>query len=120
MGKLLWSVSGRRGVRPVEEFPSQQRLKAAFKDQNFEVLAVNLGQSKRDIDDFLFSLDAPVNFPILMDVESQAAIQWNVKGLPTTILLDKKGQEVLRVVGPRDWNNAENHATVSTLLNENG
>ena len=102
----------------IEEFPTQQKLKEAFKNDNFEVLAVNIGQKKSDIDDFLSSLEHPVNFPILLDSHSQAAREWQVKGLPTTVLIDKRGNQVLRFSGSRDWNNQETRTTVSILLDE--
>ncbi|NKB62644.1 MAG: redoxin domain-containing protein [Gammaproteobacteria bacterium] len=103
----------------IEEFPSQQKLKEANKNQNFEVLAVNLGQSKSDIDHFLFSLESPVNFPILLDTDSVAAKEWKIRALPTTILIDKNGNEVFRVNGPRDWNDRESREKISALLREN-
>ncbi|NKB77418.1 MAG: redoxin family protein [Gammaproteobacteria bacterium] len=102
----------------IEEFPSQQKLKETYKNHNFEVLAVNMGQAKSDIEGFLFSLDTSANFPILLDTNSQAAKDWKIRALPTTILIDKLGNQVLREVGPRNWNSEENQAKVAALLSE--
>lgn len=49
-----------------------------------------------------FADDLGLTFPILLD-ERLALSDWQVVGLPTTYLVDTKGQIVAKAVGDRQW-----------------
>ena len=53
-------------------------------------------------------------FPVLIDPKCVTLDLYRVKGIPTTILIDKKGRMVGRVIGYKDWN----HLHIVTLLEE--
>ena len=40
---------------------------------------------------------------MLLDPRSAAAHAWNVHGIPTSLVIDKKGREVARLEGAADW-----------------
>lgn len=84
-----------------KELPSMQRAYQDFKDKDFVILAVNVGESWDRVAPFLgnFSL----TFPILFDSESKVIEQWKVLGLPTTFILDKQGNVTHQINGGRDW-----------------
>ena len=102
----------------VAEFPSLQELKTHFKDAPFEILAINMGEPLEAIEHFAADLSAPINFPLLIDEHIVAAKAWRVKGLPTTLVLNKRGEAVLSFTGERDWNDKQAHTLVNQLLNE--
>jgi len=52
---------------------------------------------------FPFTAEYPVEFPLLMDLDSKVTQQWKVRGLPTTIVVDPAGRMVYRAVGGREW-----------------
>ena len=86
-----------------KELPSMQHTYEAFKSKGFVILAVNVGEDWDTVAPFLgnFSL----KFPILFDSQSKIIDQWKVLGLPSTFLIDKKGNVTHRINGGRDWDN---------------
>ncbi len=48
----------------------------------------------------------------------QTAIQLRIQDIPTTLFIDKRGREVLRVVGAQDWGNPAVQQLINTLLQE--
>jgi peroxiredoxin len=85
----------------VEEMPSIQGLKARFNQEKFEVLAVNVGESKERVEAFLKKV--PVNFSILFDPQGDASRNWKVHGFPTTFILGPDGRIRYYHVGDLDW-----------------
>jgi peroxiredoxin len=85
----------------VEEMPSIQDLKARFTQDKFEVLAVNVGESKERVEAFLNKV--PVNFSILFDPQGDASRNWKVRGFPTTFILGPDGRIRYYHVGDLDW-----------------
>jgi thiol-disulfide isomerase/thioredoxin len=56
----------------------------------FEVLAVNVDSDPEDGIEFL--LDEPVNYVVLSDPAGATPAQYQVKGMPTSFLLDRNGR----------------------------
>lgn len=84
-----------------EELPSMNRLKKSLEGQPFEVLAVDVGEEPAQIREFLAKL--PVEFPVLLDQDSEAVREWKMFVLPTTFVLDTEGQIRYSYVGQLDW-----------------
>jgi peroxiredoxin len=89
----------------VKEMPSLQRAWEQLRQDNIQVLAINMGQGPDDIANFLKKY--PLDFPVLLDEDISISESWGIKGLPTTIVLDSKGQMVVEVIGDREWGEAE-------------
>jgi peroxiredoxin len=85
----------------VEEMPSIRDLKSHFTEGKFEVLAVNVGESRERAEAFLKKV--PVNFPILLDPQGDASRNWKVHGYPTTFILGPDGRIRYYHVGELDW-----------------
>lgn len=51
----------------------------------------------------------------LLDPEGSSMRSWNIDAIPTTIVLDGKGNEVARFIGARDWNNVSQRDEVLNL-----
>ena len=41
--------------------------------------------------------------PVLLDPKSAAIRAWHARGIPTSLIIDKKGREVARLEGSADW-----------------
>ena len=80
----------------VKEFPD---LEALWKEYNgkIHILAVNVGESKKVIEDFLKK--TPYTFPIVMDTNYLASRAYNVSGIPVTYIVGKDGSIVFSRVG---------------------
>jgi len=95
-----------------KEFPSLGRVRQLFKPEEFEVLAVNVGEEAESV----FSFTGVTAFPALLDPEGRAMAAWPVKGLPTTFLVDRQGYLAYRATGGREFDDPDIVAAISALL----
>jgi peroxiredoxin len=98
------------------ELPSMEALYRAFRDDAFTVLAINQWESPDHVFAYMGQLEVFPAFPILFDRDSAVSQTFGVKGLPTTVLIDKRGRVVYRAVGGRDFNHPEVQEIIRTLL----
>jgi len=102
----------------VHELPSMQALYESMAGQPFEVLALNMAEQPDQVKSFLESFGTPLTFPILMHADKSVAAAWKVRGLPTTVIIDKNGLRALTWQGPRDWNSVEVRQLILPLLDQ--
>jgi len=95
-----------------EEMPSMQRAWEQIQDEDMVILAIDVGEDEDTI--FTFTADYPVEFPLLLDLDSAVIQEWPVRGLPTTFVIDPQGHIAYRAIGTRDW---EDPALLDTLRN---
>jgi thiol-disulfide isomerase/thioredoxin len=95
-----------------KEFPSLDRVRKLFKPDEFEVLAVNVGEDPETV--FSFAGNTP--FPVLFDRDSKTMAAWPVRGLPTTFLVDRQGRLAFRAIGGREFDDPEIVALIRSLL----
>ena len=84
-----------------EEMPSMQRAWEEIQDEGIVILAIDVGEDEDTI--FTFTADYPVEFPLLLDLDSRVIQEWPVRGLPTTFIVDPQGRIAYRAIGTRDW-----------------
>jgi peroxiredoxin len=95
------------------EMPSMQRAWEALKQEGIVMLGIDVGEDEDTI--FLFTANYPVEFPLLLDRDSEVIAQWPVRGLPTTFVVDPKGRIVYQAIGGREWDEPELMAAVRAL-----
>lgn len=89
-----------------EEMPSMEALYQKFKERGFVFLTISVDyEDKKKVQEFLSK--HRYTFPVLIDSKCQTLDLYGVKGIPTTILIDKKGKMIGRAIGPKDWNHPE-------------
>lgn len=87
------------------EMPHMQNYYEDFaKDENVEILAVNLtsGDKVESVENFVE--DYGLTFPIPMDVEGKVAETYQAITIPTSYMIDTKGRIQNKIVGPMDEN----------------
>ena len=86
-----------------QEFPALVRKYKQYQEQGLVIVAVNTGDPNSDDGVLTFARNTLVNFPIVRDTDERAARMYNVRGLPTSIFIDRKGivRDIL-VGGPMD------------------
>ncbi len=82
-----------------QEMPDIQKLYVENKD--IVVLTVNLGDSKKEILDFLIT--RKLDLPVLMDMDQRVAEKFLVKYIPTTYIVDEKGIIIDKRVGALNY-----------------
>ena len=86
----------------VREMPSLSRLQAKFDLSVFEVVLISEDRDAGLIEPFYRRLGLD-NMAIYHDPRSRLSRQLAIGGLPTSLLIDRNGNEIGRVVGPAEW-----------------
>ena len=82
-----------------EEMPSLNRLQANQKLKNLKIYPINIGKENlKKVKSFFAELDIN-NLEPYFDNPSTLAKTFSLRGLPTTILLNSKGEEFARIIG---------------------
>ena len=95
------------------EMPSMQRAWEQLEKEGILMFGIDVGEDEDRI--FQFSADYPVEFPLLMDQDSNVIDQWPVRGLPTTFVVDPEGGIAYRAIGGREWDDPALLALVRAL-----
>lgn len=72
-----------------QEMPILEKLSARYKPMGFTMIGVNVEPDSALAANWLKS--TPVTFPILFDTKSEVSKLYSVAGMPTTIIVDRKG-----------------------------
>lgn len=99
----------------VKEMPSMVRLKTKLQGKPFAILAVNMGETEKEVKDFLAKVKT--DFTILMDNDGKALSAWKVFVAPSTFLVDAKGSIRYALQGGAEWDSPEFVAKISELMN---
>ena len=87
-----------------EEMPSLDRLQINENLSNLKIFAINISQeSKKKVDSFFEDLNIK-NFDPYFDAPTTLAKTFTLRGVPTSILIDKDGKEFARIMGSIDFN----------------
>ena len=87
-----------------EEMPSLNRLQVNENLSNLKIFAINISQeSKKKVDIFFKDLNIK-NFEPYFDSPTTLAKTFSLRGVPTSILIDKDGKEFARIMGSIDFN----------------
>ena len=98
------------------EMPSLDKLAASIKDPDFKVVTVAQDRAGPEkVRKFLDELGIK-NLPAYIDTTMRSARAWNAGGLPVTILIDRQGREVARLLGEADWSGHAARAVIAELL----
>lgn len=95
-----------------------EALYQSLREEDFSVMAINQWESPDQAFLFLGQLAFDPGFPILFDRDSAVAEAYGVKGLPTTVLIDRAGRVRYRAVGGRNFDHPEVRDLVRGLLEE--
>ena len=89
------------------EMPMLDDLQARLGGEDFEVVALSIDRAGlAPVRDFFAELKLE-NLGLYIDSTAAAARATGVFGLPTTLLIDRQGRELGRLVGPAEWNAPE-------------
>ena len=71
-------------------FPWMNELEARYRDSGFTIVAVNV--DKRRDDALRFLRDVPARFTVVFDAEGKTPAAFDVKGMPSSYLIDREGR----------------------------
>jgi peroxiredoxin len=97
------------------EMPSLEILHQRFKSKKFSLLAISNDMfGARIVEPFATANN--LSFPILLDQQLQASNKYGVVSLPTTFMIDPKGNIIGELRGAEDWASPDNILYFENLL----
>lgn len=97
------------------EMPALNKLYLDLKEKGLVVLAVSVDDAEKTVSAYM--KQKKFSFPVLMDADKEVAFDsYGVTGLPTTVLIDRKGLLVETIVGERDWHEPQMKEKILRLL----
>ena len=82
-----------------EEMPSLDRLQVNKKLKNLKIYPINIGKERLDKVNSFFAELGIDNLEPYFDNPSTLAKTFSLRGVPTTIFLNSKGEEFARIIG---------------------
>ncbi|GHV74350.1 hypothetical protein AGMMS49940_16520 [Spirochaetia bacterium] len=96
------------------EMPSMETLYQRYKNKGLEILAVDSGESERDVARFI--KQNGFTFPIGLDITDEITAPYGTGYVPTSYIIDKRGKIVSIIVGSRDWDTENVYKAFEALL----
>lgn len=98
----------------VKEIPSLVRLQQQFDQDDFNIITINVGESKEQIVEFMKKVK--LELPIMLDADGQAVKDWGVYAYPSSLVLDRKGVIRYAYLGALEWDSQSIINTIKGLL----
>lgn len=73
-----------------EELPHLEKLHKKYSKVGFTLIGINVDEDSNDAKKLL--KDIPVSFPLAFDPKGIVSKQYDLKAMPTTVLIDKSGK----------------------------
>ena len=96
------------------EMPSMETLYQRFKNRGLELLAVNLGEDKAAVQQFI--RNNKYTFPVLLDSVQKTGRQYGISAIPASYIIDREGKIIARVVGSISWDDPKIFTAFEALL----
>jgi len=100
----------------VEEMPSLERLHARLGGGDFAVLAISVDRQGLEIVQPFVERIGLKQLPIYLDRSGASMRAFTVRGLPTTMLIDRDGREVGRLEGMANWESPAAEALIRHFM----
>jgi thiol-disulfide isomerase/thioredoxin len=86
-----------------KEMPALDRLQASLGGPGFEVVPVSIDRGGRDTVAKFYAETGIGNLAMYIDASGQAVRTLAAVGLPTTLIINREGYEIDRIIGPLEW-----------------
>ena len=100
----------------VVEMPSMEKLHRKLKDKDFAVVTISIQDSAAAVKRFF--KQNKLTYTALLDSTGKTVPGFAIRAIPTTLILDKTGRIIGRVIGPREWDSRESIAMFERLVGE--
>jgi thiol-disulfide isomerase/thioredoxin len=102
----------------VKEMPSLVKLQQAIGTRDFVVLALSSDRGGARVVEPFIEENGLKTLAVFLDPKAAATRALGAKGLPTSILLDRQGRELGRMLGGADWDSSDATALVRSAIDQ--
>jgi thiol-disulfide isomerase/thioredoxin len=89
------------------EMPTLERLQAELGGRDFEVVALSIDRNGVPVVKEFYEELGLQELGMYVDASGKASRELSALGVPTTILIDREGNELGRLAGPAEWDSPE-------------
>ncbi len=99
-----------------EEMPALDALEGKLGGKDFAVVAVNIDKGGREKAAPFLKEIGVTRLPLYTDPTGKLFATLKAVGMPTTLIIDRNGKEIARLVGPAEWASAEAVAVIEAAI----
>lgn len=99
-----------------KEMPTLDRLEGILGGPGFEVVALSIDRKGADAVPKFYAEIGIQRLAIRIDAKAEAPSALDTFGVPTTLLIDRQGREIGRLIGPAEWDSPEMIAFLKTKI----
>ncbi|WP_104018105.1 TlpA family protein disulfide reductase [Roseovarius nitratireducens] len=99
-----------------EEMPTLDALQARLGGEDFHVLPLSIDRAGMPVVRKFYEEIGIRHLGMYLADQTRVMMAFAAYGLPTTILIDRQGRELGRLVGPSEWDSPENIALFETII----
>jgi thiol-disulfide isomerase/thioredoxin len=100
-----------------EEMPAFDALQTKRGGEDFEVVAINIDKGGPEKAEAFLKETGATHLALYTDPTGKLFSTLRAVGMPTTLLIDRHGREIARLVGPADWASPEAVAVMEAAIN---
>jgi thiol-disulfide isomerase/thioredoxin len=89
------------------EMPTLDRLQATLGGPDFQVVALSIDRKGLPVVQEFYAELGVQELGMYVDASGKASRELSALGVPTTLLIDREGKEVGRLLGPAEWGSPE-------------
>lgn len=101
------------------EMPTMEALYQAYHGRGFEILALSIDSLGASAVRTYIEASG-FTFPVLMDSELRVNDLYRVRVVPTSVVINRRGIVVYRLLGASDWNSPAHRRRIERLLDQTG
>jgi thiol-disulfide isomerase/thioredoxin len=102
-----------------EEMPDLSNLQRALGSKDFEVVALSVDRKGAEASSAFLKEVKADNLSTFVEPEAKSLQVLQALGLPATLLINRKGEEVARLLGPAAWDSNEAQALIKAVILQN-
>lgn len=100
-----------------EEMPSIETLYQRYKEREIVFLTISVDyEGPEPVRKFIEK--HRYRFPVLLDPKGKTLDLFEINKIPATLIIDRKGKMIGRVIGPRNWSSPEVYSLIDQMLND--
>ena len=99
-----------------EEMPALDALETKLGGKDFAVVAVNIDKGGPEKAAAFLKETGATHLTLYTDASGKLFSTLKAVGMPTTLLIDRDGKEIARLVGPADWASPEAVAVIEAAI----
>jgi len=97
----------------ITEMPSMEKLHRKLFGKNFALVTVNIKESAAQVKAFFDKNN--LSFAALLDTTGEVSIEFGIRAIPTSFIIDKSGKIIGQISGPREWDSRKSVALFEQL-----